>query len=157
VIVSEVQVIPADPALPESIALVQAMEREIDELYSDRPGSVHTVGAAPDEMLPPDGDFLVVREDGRNVGCGGIKRIDREACEIKRMYIVPEARGRGHSTALLKALEDRARELGYSIARLDTADRQPAALPLYEGAGYRRIPPYNDNDLAVYWFEKELR
>lgn len=154
---SEIEITRADPALPESIALVQAMEREIDELYSDRPGSVHTVGATPDEMVPPDGDFLVVREGGRDVGCGGIKRIDAESCEIKRMYVVPEARGRGLSTALLAALEERARELGYAIARLDTADRQPAALPLYEGAGYRRIPPYNDNDLATYWFEKEIR
>jgi len=157
VIVSDVQITSADPALADSIALVQAMEREIDELYSDRPGSVHTVGAAPDEMVPPEGDFLVVHHEGRKAGCGGIKRIDDEACEIKRMYVIPEARGLGLSTALLAALEERARELGYRIARLDTADRQPAALPLYEGAGYRRIPPYNDNDLAVYWFEKELR
>jgi GNAT superfamily N-acetyltransferase len=79
-----------------------------------------------------------------------------EACEIKRMYVAPEVRGRGASRDLLVALEDRARELGYSIARLDTGDRQPAAKRLYEHAGYRPIPSYNANNLATFWFEKEL-
>jgi len=154
--VTEILIQPADPAAPESIALVRAMEDEIDELYADRPGSVHSVGAEPAEMTPPDGDFLVIVHEGRPAGCGGIKRLDGDACEIKRMYVAPELRGRGLSGDLLGALERRARELGYSIARLDTADRQPAARPLYEGAGYRRIPPYNENDLATYWYEKEL-
>ena len=156
VIVSETTIQPADPFDADSLALVHAMEDEISELYSDRPGSVHSVPADPGDMVPPDGDFLVVVHEGRLAGCGGLKRLDERACEIKRMYIRPEVRGNGLSTRLLEALEERARELGYSIARLDTADRQPAAVPLYEGAGYRRIPPYNDNDLAVYWYEKEL-
>ena len=155
-IVSETTIRPADPFDPDSLALVHAMEAEVAELYSDRSGSIHSVPADPADMVPPAGDFLVVVHDGRLAGCGGIKRLDDQACEIKRMYIRPEARGNGLSTRLLEALEQRCRELGYSIARLDTADRQPAAIPLYEGAGYRRIPPYNDNDLATYWFEKEL-
>lgn len=146
----------ADPFAADSLALVHAMEDEISELYSDRAGSVHSVPADPGDMVPPAGDFLIVVHDGRLAGCGGLKRLDERACEIKRMYIRPEARGIGLSTRLLGALEQRARELGYSIARLDTADRQPAAVPLYEGAGYRRVAPYNDNDLATYWFEKEL-
>jgi GNAT superfamily N-acetyltransferase len=156
VIVSETLIHPADPFAADSLALVRAMEREVSELYADRAGSIHSVPFDPSDMVPPSGDFLVVFHDGRLVGCGGLKRLDDAACEIKRMYVAPAARGHGLSRRLLEALEDRAREIGYSIARLDTADRQPAALPLYERAGYRRIPPYNDNDLATYWFEKEL-
>jgi GNAT superfamily N-acetyltransferase len=156
VIVSETFIHPADPFDTGSLALVHAMEREVSELYADRTGSIHSVPFDPSDMVPPTGDFLVVVRDGRLVGCGGLKGLGDEACEIKRMYIAPDARGTGLARQLLEALEARAREIGYSIARLDTADRQPAALPLYEGAGYRRIPPYNDNDLATYWFEKEL-
>jgi GNAT superfamily N-acetyltransferase len=146
----------SDPHAPEALALVGAMEQEIEETYADRSGSVHTVGATPEEMSPPDGAFVIIRSEGRAVGGGGLKRLDAEACEIKRMYLVPQVRGQGLSRVLLTALEDRARELGYSIARLDTADRQVAAQRLYEGAGYRSIPKYNANDLATLWYEKEL-
>ena len=45
---------------------------------------------------------------------------------------------------------------GYSMARLDTGDRQPAAERLYDSAGYRRIPDYNSNPLARLWFERRL-
>ena len=145
-----------DPSDPSSLALVQAMEDEIDELYHDRSGSVRSVTAEPDEMRPPDGDFLVVVHEGRPVGCGGLKRLDDDVGEIKRMYVAPDARGRGLSRMLLEALEDRARELGFTIARLDTGDRQPAAQRLYEGAGYRRIPRYNENDVATRWYERSL-
>jgi GNAT superfamily N-acetyltransferase len=153
---TEIEITFSDPHAPEALAMVKAMEQEIDELYADRSGSVHSVGAPPAEMTPPDGAFVILRSEGRAVGGGGLKRLDSEACEIKRMYVAPEVRGRGASKDLLVALEDRARELGYSIARLDTGDRQPAAVRLYENAGYRRIPSYNANDLATYWYEKEL-
>src|SRR5215813_5857056 len=45
---------------------------------------------------PPDGVFLVGREDGRPVVCGGVARFDETRGEVKRMYVLPEARGRGH-------------------------------------------------------------
>lgn len=154
---SEITTHSVDPASAEAAALLRAMVAEIDALYNDRPGSVHSVSADPEEMTPPTGDFLALARDGRLIGCGGIKRLDSQACEVKRMYVLPAARGQGLSRVLLDALEQRARALGYSVARLDTADRQPAAERLYEGSGYRRIPPYNDNDLATYWYEKDLR
>lgn len=132
------------------------MEDEIEELYADRPGSIHSVSASAAEMGSPGGDFLLVTWEGRTVGCGGIKRIDPRTCEIKRMYLLPEVRGRGLSAVLLEALELRARELGYERVRLDTGDRQPAAKRLYERGGYREIDDYNGNTAASFWFEKQL-
>jgi GNAT superfamily N-acetyltransferase len=147
----------ADAADPSSMELVEAMADEIDELYADRPGTVRSVSATPDEMAPPGGAFVLVVDGGEAVGCGGLKRLDAEACEIKRMYVRPEARGKGLSRKLLEALEERARELGYVKVRLDTGDRQPAAKWLYESAGYRPIPNYNGNTMARFWFEKDLQ
>ncbi len=152
----EFEVTSSDPSAPEALALVKAMEDEIEELYADRGGSIHSVGAGPQVMGPPGGAFLVLRSDGRALASGGLKRIGEHACEIKRMYVVPEARGRGLARGLLVALEDRAREVGYTIARLDTGDRQPAAKHLYESAGYRSIPDYNGNTMARFWYEKDL-
>jgi GNAT superfamily N-acetyltransferase len=155
-LVEEAQFPLGDPAEPASGRLVRAMEDEIEELYADRPGSIHSVGASVDEMSPPDGAFVLVVVDREQVGCGGLKRLDEETCEIKRMYLRPEARGKGLSRGLLETLEARAVELGYSRARLDSGDRQPAAIRLYEGAGYERIPDYNGNTAATVWFERVL-
>ena len=94
-------------------------------------------------FLPPDGVFLVVRDDGRRaVGCGGVCRFDETRAELKRMYVVPDARGRGLGRLLLIELEEEARRLGYAGIVLETGDRQPEALGLYASAGYERIPCY---------------
>ncbi len=146
----------ADPAADASRKLVRAMEAEVEATYADDEGSIHSVGASAEAMTPPEGDFLVVYDGERPVGCGGLKRFDARTCEIKRMYVLPEVRGRGLSGLLLEALERRAIELGYAACRLDTGKRQAAAKHLYERAGYAEIPDYNGNTQASYWFEKEL-
>jgi len=94
-------------------------------------------------FVEPDGVFLVVRgDDGRAIGCGGVCRFDEARAELKRMYVVPEARGRGLGRLLLAELEAEARRLGYAGIVLETGDRQPEALGLYVSAGYERIPCY---------------
>ncbi len=108
------------------------------------------------EMSPPDGAFLVGFERDRPVACGGLKRFDAETVEVKRMYVVPEARGRGLGRSLLRALEEEARRLGYRRARLDTGPRQPHARALHESAGYVPIAAYNTDPVADYWGEKRL-
>ena len=94
--------------------------------------------------------------DGEPVCCGGVKRLDDRICEIKKMYVVPEARGTGLARRLLHLLEDKARELGYVVARLDTGPRQGHAQGLYESDGYAAIEDFNGNPVAVFWGEKPL-
>ena len=154
--VSQIEIVSADPAAAASRELVEAMEDEIEEIYSDRAGSIHDLTADADEMRPPNGGFVVVRIDGEPAAGGGFKRIGEGICEIKRMYVAPAARGLGIGGELLRGIERAAREAGYGIARLDTGDRQPAASRLYLGSGYRPIPDYNGNRVARHWFEKEL-
>ncbi len=163
---------PADPADPAATldfrrgrvdedpgaALVAAMRAELAELYTGLVfDGADMPQAGPRELGPPHGDFLVGWRGGEPVCCGGLKRLDDEACEIKRMYVVPEARGRGVARALLGVLEARAREIGYAVARLDSGDRQPHAVALYASAGYREIENFNANPVANYFAEKRLR
>jgi GNAT superfamily N-acetyltransferase len=108
------------------------------------------------ELSPPGGAFLVGWIDDEPVCCGGVKRLNERICEIKKMYVVPAARGTGVARRLLHALQDRARELGYEIARLDTGPRQTNARGLYEAEGYARIEDFNGNPVAVFWGEKSL-
>lgn len=138
--------------------LLAAMRAEIAAIYAgldlDGP-QMPRAGAA--ELGPPGGTFLVGTRDGEPVCCGGVKRLDGSACEIKRMYVAPQARGQGVARRLLAALEGAARELGYAIARLDTGPDQPNARALYESAGYVEIENFNGNPVATYFAEKSLR
>ena len=149
----EVRRVPADE--PPATDLVAAMVDEVSELYGriDVPGAPT---ATPTDFSPPGGGFVVLVDEGRAVAGGVIKRLDDDACEIKRMYVLPEARGRGLGRALLIALEDEARRLGYAIARLDTGPQQPGAQRMYEDAGYRPIGNFNANPFASFWGEKAL-
>jgi GNAT superfamily N-acetyltransferase len=151
--VIEVRTVPSDTS--PATDLVAAMVDEVSELYGriDAPGAP---SATPADFAPPRGAFVVIYEEGEPVAGGGVKRLDDEACEIKRMYVVPQARGRGHATRLLRALEDEARALGYAIARLDTGEHQPQAQAMYERAGYAPIENFNANPFASFWGEKRL-
>ena len=72
------------------------------------------------------------------------------------MYVVPELRGQGVARVLLHALEAKARELGYVVARLDTGPKQLSARGLYESEGYAEIEDFNGNPVACFWGEKPL-
>ncbi len=146
--------IPADR--PPAADLIAAMVAEMATLYGpiDVPGMP---SATPADFAPPHGTFLVGFDgEAAPVCAGGVKRLDDDAAEIKRMYVVPAARGRGLARVLLGALEDAALALGYGTVRLDTGALQPHAQALYESAGYRAIGNFNANPVAAYWGEKRL-
>lgn len=152
-----IEVIEADASRPPAGELLAAMAAELDALYARIEGSLDSLPATPEQMRPPEGCFLLLEEAGRAVACGGVKRLDSETAEIKRMYVVPDRRGGGLGRRLLDELELRAVRLGYRRVRLDTGPDQPAARAIYERAGYTSIPDYNGNPYARHWFEKELR
>ncbi|RBY93695.1 GNAT family N-acetyltransferase [Blastococcus sp. TF02-8] len=105
---------------------------------------------------------LVARDDdGTPVGCGALRALGDGAAEVKRMYVVPSARGRGVSKAVLAGLEEAARDRGWTTLRLETGPLQPEAVGLYRGAGYRETGPfgaYRDDPDAVdsLFFERHL-
>jgi GNAT superfamily N-acetyltransferase len=138
-------------------ALADALEAELLATYDDDPGSG---GLPAPEIFEPEngGAFLVGRVDGEPVACGGVARYDAVTGEIRRMYVVPAARGRGLSRRVLAALEDEARALGYALVRLETGNLQTAAVGLYVSAGFGPIPrygPFADDPRSVC-FEKRL-
>ncbi len=88
-------------------------------------------------------DTVVVAYDkNRPVGCGCFKRYDDETVEIKRVFVVPDYRGRKISRLILGELEKWARELGYARAILETGLKQTEAIGLYERSGYVKIENY---------------
>lgn len=101
---------------------------------------------------------VVAYEDEKAVGCGAIKQFSEGVMEIKRMFTLPEARGKGIATRLLKELEQWAAELSFKKCILETGKKQTDAISLYHKNGYERIPNYGqyagkENSLC---FEKDI-
>lgn len=108
------------------------------------------------DLLPPSGSFVVARLDGEAVGCGGLKTLDAGTGEIKRVWTAVSARGIGVAGRIMRWLEERARETGFSVVRLDTNKSLIEAQALYRKLGYHEIGRYNDNPYASHFFEKCL-
>lgn len=147
----------ADPAAPEAVALVAdffALIASLDPRFD--PG---LQPPAPLEAFTPAqrGTFLLAELNGTAVGCAGLKQLDAETAELRRVFVREQARGRGVARALLAGVVSAARELGYARLRLDTGDYLHTAQALFRSTGFREIEDYNGNPFAGLWMELDLR
>jgi GNAT superfamily N-acetyltransferase len=154
--VAKVQVV-REP--PTSGLAGQLLKRYYTELAVRFPDGFdpELAGRVPvEDLVPPNGTFLVVRVNDLPVGCGAMRKLNEATAELKRMWVDPSIRGCGVGFRLLSALEEAAAQLGCRTVRLDSSPYLPEALGLYRSSGYREIPAYNDNVYAGHWFEKHL-
>src|SRR5262245_46465685 len=107
----------------------RSLIRRLDEdLLRRYPALEKTHGLHPQDVTDPNFTFLIARIADKAVGCGAIRSLEPGAVEVKRMFVLPEFRGRGIARRILKALESRARELGRMLVRLETGFGQPEAI-----------------------------
>jgi putative acetyltransferase len=116
------------------------------------------LASLPGEYSPPSGTLLLGYVGGKPAGCVGLRKIDVEICEMKRLYLRDPFRGRGLGRALADAIIQDARNLGYKRMRLDTvAPTMQEAVALYRRLGFVEIPPYRHNPIpGVIYMELEL-
>jgi len=124
---------------PEAIALLQGRDEEVSALYTPEQSFRIPIG----KHVRADVIFLMARENGIAVGCGALQ-LHSGYGELKSMYVIPSARGKRLAQALVSALEDLARERGFSEAKLETGIYSPAAIRTYERAGYARCERFGD-------------
>jgi len=154
-VTSDLTVRPDEPTLlerrvdhPDAVGLLRAFYEEQVGRY----GFAESIDLDPQVYLRPHGIFVVAYEGGRPVGCGGCRWYDRSdgVVEIKKTYLVPDARGHGLGRTLLTWLEARALGWGAERAILETGVRNSAALALFTSSGYRPTRRYvADRDPAI--------
>ena len=108
--------------------------------------------------LPGGYDAILLARDGEEaVGCVALRALEDGACEMKRLYVRPTARGSGAGRALAVAIVEEGRRLGYRTMRLDTLPTMGAAQALYRSLGFTETGRYNNNPVAgVLFFELDL-
>jgi GNAT superfamily N-acetyltransferase len=144
------------PASPEQWAAARALVEEYAaslQLDLDFQHFDDEIASLPREYGSPDGCFVLAAQDDRFVGCGGVRRHDASTCEMKRLYVVPAARGGGIARQIVEQLIAHARERGYRSMVLDTLATMAGAHALYRSLGFTPTEPYRFNPVpgATFW------
>ncbi len=133
---------------PEEMPLVRKLFEEyaasldIDLCFQDFERELETL---PGAYAPPDGAVIVAFADGEPAGCVALRRFEETVCEMKRLYVKPEHRGKGVGRSLAEAVIESAREIGYASMKLDTLQSMTEANALYASLGFTACAPYRHN------------
>lgn len=106
----------------------------------------------PNQYSPPTGNLFLALSENDPIGCVGVRSFEKDICEMKRLYVKPEYRGKGAGKELAVSAIKSGKELGYEYMRLDTLSSMETANQLYKSLGFIQIKSYRDNpiDGAIY-------
>jgi DNA-binding MarR family transcriptional regulator/GNAT superfamily N-acetyltransferase len=155
-VASAVQIAVCDPRHPDARRAVQAYMTELADRFEEGFDPARGISATDGEVSPPAGLFLLATLHSEPVGCGVLKFHPDAPAHLKRMWVAREVRGLGLGRRLLAELEAHAATRGVRAVRLETHRALDEAISLYRTAGYREVPPFNDEPYADHWFEKTI-
>ena len=118
----------------------------------------HELAGLPGDYGPPDGRLLLAEHEGQLAGCVALHKLESYVCEMKRLYLRPQFRGKGLGRALADRIIAEARQIGYRRMRLDTVEPvMKDAVAMYRKLGFKEIAPYCANPIAgALYMELEL-
>jgi len=103
----------------------------------------------PGDYAPPEGRLLLAECDGQLAGCVALHKLEPGTCEMKRLYLRPQFRGKGLGRTLADQIIAEARQIGYRHMRLDTVEPvMKDAVAIYQKLGFQQIAPYRANPIA---------
>lgn len=120
-------------------------------------GFAEELANLPGDYARPAGRLALAFQGSEVVGCGALRPLSGNICEMKRLYVRPVFRGKGVGGAMIDALISSAREIGYRRMRLDTLPSMGSAIVIYRSLGFREIAPYRANPVpGALFFELDL-
>jgi GNAT superfamily N-acetyltransferase len=141
-----------DDELITSHGALSVYHASIDELNRRYGGSEEDQHLRVEELMPPRGAFVVARLDGHPIGGVGLRPISTPELrlgEIKRLWVRPDQRRHGVGVALMSAIQERARQIGFVQLYLESGYAQPEALELYRTSGWETVKQY-PSDAVCY-------
>jgi len=117
------------------------------------------LAALPGDYAPPKGRLLLAEYESQLAGCIALHQLDLAICEMKRLYLRPNFRGKGIGRKLAENLITEARQIGYRIMRLDTVEPvMKDAIVMYRKLEFHEVPPYRPNPIpGALYMEKNLQ
>ena len=110
----------------------------------------------PEKYEEPGGSFFIAKDGDTIVGCIGLRKIQNEVCEMKRLYIKDKYKGIGLGKELIITIIEEAKKKGYRKMRLDTLPKMKAALKLYKEFGFYQIEQYIENPIVGAVFMEKI-
>lgn len=107
----------------------------------------HELEDLEDKYGLPYGRLYLVFYDGDLAGCIGLRKLDNENCEMKRLYVKPQFRGKKIASFLVKHIIEEARKIGYKHILLDTLPFLETAINMYKNYGFYEIESYNNSPM----------
>jgi DNA-binding MarR family transcriptional regulator/GNAT superfamily N-acetyltransferase len=153
---STIEIRPEDPRHPDARYCIAEYFAELARRFDSGFDPARSLPADDQDLVPPAGLLLIARLHAAPVGCAAIKLHTEEPAEVKRMWVAGTIRGLGLGRRLLTAIEEHASARHVRTLRLETNRALAEAIMLYRSAGYREVPPFNDEPFADHWFEKQL-
>lgn len=145
---------------PEFVATIRRLfveyseSLEVDLCFQ---GFAEELANLPGDYARPAGRLALAFQGNEVAGCGALRPLSSDVCEMKRLYVLPAFRGKGVGGAMIEALINSAREIGYRRMRLDTLPSMGSAIAIYRSLGFREIAPYRTNPVpGALFFELDL-
>jgi GNAT superfamily N-acetyltransferase len=146
---------PAQVAAARELFLEYSQTLGIDLCFQ---GFSEELARLPGDYAAPAGRLLLALERENVAGCNALRPLEKNVCEMKRLFVRPAYRGKGIGRQLTLAIIAAAREIGYARMRLDTLPSMKEAIALYAVLGFRQIPPYRNNPVpGALFLELKLR
>jgi GNAT superfamily N-acetyltransferase len=151
-------------AKPQELDVGRQMWREYAKMIGDPawlPGIESELADIGKIYAPPGGTFVLAYEGQEPAGCGGLRRIDDDLCEMARVFVRPQFRGHGIARSISVALMGEARRIGYGAMRFAIpgvlASMMTGGIKLYESLGFRPIPLYGAHPAGTVCMEARVR
>ena len=147
-----VRIVEGQAASEHTLQALSAYFSELDHRIDGGFDHELTEVSGPEDVTPPHGDFFLMTE----LVTGAVRRIDDERVELRRIWVTPEHRGKGHARTLVRALENKVRSFGATTAVVSLNPEMTEGIAMFRNRGYEPVEPFHQDTTASVFLGRVL-